>query len=146
MCYSRTFIYIYHSIIFEKTLFYAPIKKRGHFVLHLSVSRSVSLDPFARKLPNLVLLMPLKSRWPLSMFKSHGQRSRSNCWSLKKCCLLNISWFLNLVQWLPLAIKCCKWPLLMSSVNSGYGAQPPPPLKKRVREREGRKYVHEEGS
>ena len=44
---------------------------------------STSLALFARKLPNLVW-MPLESRWPLLIFRSHGQRSRSNCWSLYK--------------------------------------------------------------
>ena len=34
--------------------------------------------------------MPLG--WPLLILRSLGQRSRSNCWSLNKCCPLNISW------------------------------------------------------
>ena len=34
----------------------------------------------------------LASRWPLLMFRSHGQRSRSNCGSLYKWCPLNICW------------------------------------------------------
>ena len=44
---------------------------------------SISLTLSARNLPNLVW-MPLESRWPLLIFRSHGQRWRSNCWSLYK--------------------------------------------------------------
>ena len=51
------------------------------------------LDPFAWKWPNLVQLMSLGSRWLLLILRSHGQRSRSNCWSLTKCFL---SWSLCL--------------------------------------------------
>ena len=39
--------------------------------------------------------MSLDSRWPLLIFRSHGQRSRSHCWSLKKCYALNIFWPLH---------------------------------------------------
>ena len=49
----------------------------------------------------------LVSRWLLLILISRGQRSRWNCWSLKNCCTLNISWhnawkFQNLVQWMHL--------------------------------------------
>ena len=67
----------------------------------------MSLDHFGGNLLNLVQWMPLDSRWPLLMFRSHGLRSRSNIWSLKKCCLFTISitsiawWLLNFEQWFP---------------------------------------------
>ena len=58
------------------------------------------------KLPNLVQWMPQVSRWPLLMFRSHSQRSRSKLPVFKKI-VLSIS--LNhiarklphLVQWMP---------------------------------------------
>ena len=59
-----------------------------------------SLDPFAWKWPYLVQLMSLVSIWPLLILKSHAQRSRSNCKSMIKFCLLNISW--------PLCLKVTK--------------------------------------
>ena len=55
------------------------LKKRGHIVLHLSVSRSVwrpsdvcsiALHPFAWKLTNLVQWMPLETRCSLLIFRS----------------------------------------------------------------------------
>ena len=45
-----------------------------------NIVNSISLDSFDRKLPNLVQEMPLESRWPVLMFRSHVQRSRSICW------------------------------------------------------------------
>ena len=47
-------------------------------------------DPFAGTLHILVQWMPLERRWFPFIFRSHDQRSRLNCWSLYKCCLLNI--------------------------------------------------------
>ena len=52
--------------------------------------RSISLDPFPGKLLNLVQWMPQENRWPQVNFRSHCVRSRSNCWSSKKCQYLNI--------------------------------------------------------
>ena len=43
-------------------------------------------------LPHLVQWLPLMSRWPSMIFRSHVQRSRS------KCCLLNIFWPLHLIN------------------------------------------------
>ena len=73
---------------------YAPFFQRGQIVLHFSVDnllacspsdvRSIYFDPLAWKLPNLVQWMPLESRCFLLISRSHGQRSRSNRWSLHK--------------------------------------------------------------
>ena len=68
--------------------------------------RSIFLDPFAGKLLNLVQWMYLVSRWPILMFRSHGQRS--NRWSLYKYCPLNIFW--------PLCLKIAK----LSSVDASW--------------------------
>ena len=38
---------------------------------------SISFDTFAWKLPNVVQWIPLGKRWPLLIFRSNGQRSRS---------------------------------------------------------------------
>ena len=43
-----------------------------------SVVRSISFDPFTWSIPNLVQRLPSMSRWSLSIFRSHVQRSRSN--------------------------------------------------------------------
>ena len=51
---------------------------------------SMSLHPFAWKLPNSVQWMPLKSRWLQLILRSYDHRSRSSCWSLKNRCPLNI--------------------------------------------------------
>ena len=55
------------------------------------VGCSLSPDPYAGKLLNVVQWMPLESRWPILMSRSW---SKSNCWFLKQICLLNISWLL----------------------------------------------------
>ena len=117
--------------------FYTPLwNKKGHVVFHMLVSRSIcrssdvrsiSFDPYAWNLPNLVWWTPLENscsllilghmvrgqdqtarlytntvrpvsfnwglpgllqwmslerRISLLIFRSHGQRSRSNCWSV----------------------------------------------------------------
>ena len=83
-------------------IFMPPLKKRWRFFCTCrSVIRNV--DPvkyvcsipfgfFALKLLNLVQWMSLESRCFSLIFRSHGQRSSSHCWSLYKCCLLNIFW------------------------------------------------------
>ena len=43
-----------------------------------SVVRSIYFDPFTWSIPNLVQGLPLICRWPLLIFRSHTQRSRSN--------------------------------------------------------------------
>ena len=63
--------------------FLCPPWKRGHIVLQLSVCRpsvvlSISFDPFTWSISNSVQGLPLMSRWPLLIFRSHVQRSRSN--------------------------------------------------------------------
>ena len=81
--------------------------KNRHIVLHLSVSWAVDQTM-------LVQWMPLESRWALLTFRSHGQRSRSNYFSLKNVCSISLDAFagkfLNLVQWIPLVSW---WPLLI---------------------------------
>ena len=77
--------------------------------------RSISFDPFAWKMPNWVQWVPKKvddSYW----FTGHMPKIKVNCWSLKKCCPLNIPWPIcrklvkrSLVQWIPLN----RWPLLI---------------------------------
>ena len=69
------------------------VKRQGQTAgLCSNVVCSISLDPFAGKLPNLKQWMSLESRWSLLISWSHYQRSSLNCWSLFRCCLLNISW------------------------------------------------------
>ena len=52
------------------------------------VGCSLSPDPYAGKLLNVVQWIPLESRWPILMSRSW---SKSNCWFLKQICLLVIS-------------------------------------------------------
>ena len=97
-------IYVYKRPFINS---YAPplVKKEGAF-FHLSVCRSVepinvrsmSFDPFTCNLPNLVQWIPLGNKWPLLVFRSHDQRSGSNCWTVKKC-LLSIHWSTFLESW-----------------------------------------------
>ena len=54
--------------------------------------RLISFDAFDWKGINLVLWMPLESWCSLLVFRSHFQRSGSNCRSFKNCCALNITW------------------------------------------------------
>ena len=83
--------------------FYAPVWKKGAYcfipvdrlVCRPSDVRSISFDPFAWKLPNLVQWMPIERRWSLLML-------RSNWWSLYK----SAWWFPNLVQLMPLEKRC----------------------------------------
>ena len=65
-------------------------ESRSKLSVWKNVVCSISRDHFTEKFPNLVQRMPLQIRWHLSIFCSHGQRSRSNCRNLYKCCLLNI--------------------------------------------------------
>ena len=100
--YKRFSLQRFHNIIslasFLSCIFYTflcPLWK----VLNLSVGRSVcrpndvssiSFDPFAWMLPNIVQWIYLENTWTLLILRSHGQRSKSNCWFLYKWCPLNI--------------------------------------------------------
>ena len=66
------------------------------FVLHLSVGRSVDkhcplrqylLTPLLGSCQTWHSGCPLESRYSLLIFRSYGQRSRSNFWSSSQCCL-----------------------------------------------------------
>ena len=88
-----------------------PLESRC-FGLFSNVVRSIFLKPFNEK---LVQWIPLSNRWPLLIFKLHGQRSRTNCWSLKNVfCSIYINFFYgkfsNLVQWMTLESR---WPLFI---------------------------------
>ena len=61
---------------FEKSCF-APVGWSVELVCRSSVVRSMSFDRSARKLPNLIKLMPLGSKWTLLIFRLHDQRSMS---------------------------------------------------------------------
>ena len=70
----------------------------------------ISLDTFAERLPNLLQWMTSESKCSLLIFKLHGQRSRSNRWSLWK--------LPNLVQWMPLAKRSfCGFLVTLSKVK-----------------------------
>ena len=92
-----------------RKFYYVPLWKKGHIVLHLLVGQSVCRFVYRPSdvhsisfylctwmILNLVQWMPLESRWLGLILRSRGQRSRSKCWSWKKCCALNISWPLRL--------------------------------------------------
>ena len=73
-------------------------------------ARSIFLDTFARRLPNLLQWMTSESKCSLLIFKLHGQKSRSNRWSLWK--------LPNLVQWMPLAKRrFCGFLVTLSKVK-----------------------------
>ena len=60
-----------------------PLKKGAYCFATLSVCRpsihrSISFDPFAWSISNLVQGLPSISRWSLLIFRSHVHRSRSN--------------------------------------------------------------------
>ena len=50
------------------------------------------LTTLLKRLPNLIHWMPLESRCSVLIFRSHGQRSQSNCCSLYKLYPLNEFW------------------------------------------------------
>ena len=56
---------------------------------------------------------PLGNRWPLLILRSHGQRSRSNCWSLKWCPLNILTLLLESGQtwynWCPWGVDDSYW-------------------------------------
>ena len=77
----------------------------------LSDIHSISFDPFAWKLPNLVQWLPLRNICTLLIFSSYGQRSRSNCWSCTNIVhSIPVVSFVrklpNLVQWTILEKRC----------------------------------------
>ena len=49
--------------------------------------------------------MPVGFGWPLLFLRLRGQKSKSNCWSLKKCCPLIISWLVLESRWLVLILR-----------------------------------------
>ena len=58
-------------------------------------TRSISFDPFTWSMPNLVQGLHLITRWSLFIFRSHVQRSRSNCsWAQ---CVVHFIYFNPLV-------------------------------------------------
>ena len=73
------------------------------------------LRPFYSKVDKLGTVIPVQSWWPLIMFRSHGQRSRSNYTSLKNIVhSISLEPLLeskpHLVQWMPLESR---WSLLI---------------------------------
>ena len=93
--------------------FYAPLFKKGAYCFAL-VGRSVdhvhsiSVDPFAWKLLNLVSPCPMLIHIDFEVTLS---KPMSNCWSLKKMLSAqHIGKFLNLVQWMNITSR---WPLWM---------------------------------
>ena len=112
---------------------YAPLWKKGAYcfapvcwsVWRASDVRLIYLDLFAGKLQNVEQWMTLESKCSLMIFRSHGQRSRSNCCSLYKCRPLFYFKLLylklpNLVQWMPLEKRC--FPLIFWSYCQGQTA------------------------
>ena len=103
----------WNNIQVSDYLFMSTFEKRGHIIacrcqsVGLSISmysrpsdvHSICFDPLARKMPNLVLWMPLESRWALLIFRSDDQRSRSNCWSLKKNLNHLLCWIQVITWW-----------------------------------------------
>ena len=87
------FFNLFLFIVFHgETYFLCPLLK----VLHLSVGRFVDqamslyiLWPLCLKVAKLDTVDAPRKKMFLLIFRSHGQRSRSNCWSLYKC-LLNM--------------------------------------------------------
>ena len=74
---------VFYYIKFQNRVgrcFYAPLEKYvgRSVVCRPSVVHSISFDPFARSIPNLVQGLPSKSIWPLLIFRSYVLRSRSN--------------------------------------------------------------------
>ena len=116
--------YRYHVIFarkyetFQNLIYRVPItmNRKPIFisppVLHLSVDiHSISSNPFAWKLPNLVQWLPLRNICTLLIFSSYGQRSRSNCWSCTNTVhsipVVSFARKLpNLVQWTILEKRC----------------------------------------
>ena len=71
-----------------------PLRSRcyGQRSGQIAVLREDIACPLCLIVAKLVQWNPLESTLPLSMFSLYGRRSRSNCWSLYKCCQPNIFW------------------------------------------------------
>ena len=107
-----------HLNLISENFFMLPFKKGGHIVFHLlvglfvglSVSRpndvhSISFDPFASNLPNLVQCIPLASKYFLVT------RSKVKVKLLVFAKLLSTQYLklitkVNLEQWLALESRC----------------------------------------